>query len=355
MALKWIEGFELYEGGGAPPDHFAYKYTNVNQTYGLSTTTGRFFGYALRLGKDTGGSPDSFRTPQLDGQTTWVVGMNIARAVAGVDGTFFEVYGGGDLQLQFRIVDDDIQVYRNGSTLIHTFTSILADESDTRWYHLQIKVTIDTSGGSVGIKVDNGTEVSQGSLNTDFNASSEADAFGWSGHSGASNSYSWYIDDIYICDSTGSDNNDYLGALVVEGIRPNANGHHEDWAPSTGTNWQNVDDNDEANYNSASALNEFGKIDTYEFEDLSAIDSNIKGVQVNGFFINTGTANPVMKFKSRVNSVDYETDTFEVANTEDYDHFSEIFEDNPNTSADWAKSELEAAEFGVELTPLWIS
>lgn len=48
------------------------------------------------------------------------------------------------------------------------------------------------------------------------------------------------FDDLYICDSTGLTNNDFLGDCKVKAIRPAADGTYTDGVPSTGTSHYSV-------------------------------------------------------------------------------------------------------------------
>jgi hypothetical protein len=125
MSLVFTEGWELYQGTGSPPTAFTTKWGAYNKNYALNIAPGRYFGYGMQFGKDWSGTPDNCTTPAFTPKSAWIVGMNIKRGLAGHNGPFFRTYSGATMQLEFRMNNGDIQVYRAGTTLIHTFTGVL--------------------------------------------------------------------------------------------------------------------------------------------------------------------------------------------------------------------------------------
>jgi len=232
MSLVFVEGWELYEGTGSPPTAFTTKWGSYNKNWNLSVTTGRHFGYGMSFGKDWTGTADYAITPAQTPKATWIVGLNIQRGASSHNGPFLRAYSGGTIQLEFRINGADIQVYRGGSTLIHTFSSVLSSATDTSWHHLQFKMTANTSTGSVECRYENFDKGTDGtSLNTDQAASGSIDRFMLTGTTTAYRTTSWVVDDFWICNTDGARNNDWLGPLVVEGVYPDANGYQNDWTP----------------------------------------------------------------------------------------------------------------------------
>lgn len=242
MALKFLEGFELYPIAGRHP-FFAQKWEIVTQSFGNEVSAGRYFGKAFTLGKDWTGLPDQIRTFKIADMNTVVIGFNFRRGVSSVNGEIVALWNGTQQQLSVRVNARAIDVFR-GTTKIHTFVDALANATDLRWYHLQFKVVVGNAG-SIQLLVDGVNQGVINSLDTDDNNSGIVDRISFKGHDQAYRTISWHIDDIYVDDA------DFLGPIVIEGLRPSANGDVAEFTPSRGTNFENVDDLDRSNFNSS--------------------------------------------------------------------------------------------------------
>lgn len=157
------------------------------------------------------------------------------------------------------------------------------------------------------------------------------------------------FDDIYICDGSGAENNDFLGNLSVECLRPNGAGSSAQFTPSAGSNYQNVDDTDEdgndgdTTYNAADAD---GETDLYAMESL-ATAGEIVGVQVQAD-VRVTEGNP-RKFRllAREGTTTGESGDLTILHPE-YRHRRAIFEENPDTNNLWTESEINAMECGIK-------
>lgn len=233
MSLVFVEGWELYDGLGSPPTAFTKKWGSFTRSWALNLVAGRHFGYGMQLGKDWYSTPDSITTPTFTAKSAWIVGMNIKR-VSSHNGPFFRTYSGTTLQLEFRINNANIEVYRGGSTLIHTFTSVINTLEE--WHQIQFKITTSTTTGSVRMRYNNfDVGVAGTSLNTDAASSGTCNRFMLTATSSAYQTVSWVVDDFWICNTDGTTNNDYLGAMVVEGLFVNGNGYQNDWTANATT------------------------------------------------------------------------------------------------------------------------
>ena len=86
---------------------------------------------------------------------------------------------------------------------------------------------------------------------------------------------------MYVLDTTGTDNNTFLGSQIVEAVFPNSNAQ-SNWSPSTGTNNAACVDenpsNDDTDYVYSTTV---GNKDLYGVTSCTRINANIKGVQLN--------------------------------------------------------------------------
>ena len=152
-----------------------------------------------------------------------------------------------------------------------------------------------------------------------------------------------YWDDIIIDDSN------WIGETRIMGLSPTDAGATTQWTPSTGSNWQNVDEKpaDDADYNS---VNEVDKIDTFTIEDMSSINgivNNIKCIQVQARASKDGTPTPQnLNLVVRIGGSNYFSADKEVPT--DFETLYNIWEKNPNSGVDWTESGINAMEIGYK-------
>ena len=171
-------------------------------------------------------------------------------------------------------------VVKRGSTVLATATTNAFLPSS--WYYFEIKVVIHDTLGSVVCHLD-GVNVSFSTpltgIDTRNGGTGIVDTFRIDGQS---TSPYMMVDDLYLCDATGTTNNDFLGNCVVESLLPQVgNGDLTGLTPSTGTDHgAMVDDNpptDDTDYNSGDTI---GQTDCYNYPSL-ALTGSILGVQTN--------------------------------------------------------------------------
>jgi hypothetical protein len=209
-----------------------------------------------------------------------------------------------------------------GSTIVAEGTTQITTE---KWWYLEIKAYIHNTAGTCELRVNGVTEANETGLDTQGGSLSTID-YTYLYH----NTYvgDVYFDDLYICDNNGSTNNDFLGDCKVETLLPNGAGASTDWTPSTGSNYQCVDDNpsnDDTDYVSETTA---GDHDTYTFDDLATTSGTVYGVQ-----------HMVAARKADAGSRTLKT----------YDYYMDILEEDPDTSSQWTISGVNSAEFGQEL------
>ena len=141
------------------------------------------------------------------------------------------------------------------------------------YFYVEIKVVIHDTTGSVAIHVDEVAVTFNASLTgidtRNAGTTGIVDRFVLNGSSVAPNVI---VDDLYLCDDSGSTNNDFLGICAVERLMPETgNGDHTDFTCSTGSDHGAlVDDNpptDDTDYNSSTTV---GHQDCYHYPSLCA-------------------------------------------------------------------------------------
>ena len=191
--------------------------------------------------------------------------------------------------------------------------------------------------------------VSVSGVDTQSSANAYANLILLGGTAGAASSIG-YFDDFYLCDTSGSYNNDFLGDVVIETSMPNAVGSNNDWTALGGSShYLEVDeasvDGDTSYVYTATA----SARDTYGLTDISASGGTVMAVAVNVVAEKDGTdtrgIKPVVK-----SSTSYAQGAETILSLGSYLSIQSIFETDPSTTSAWTESGVNAMEAGVDLT-----
>lgn len=347
MAGRWAEGFETHQNAS----QLARKY--ATQSGSSTAAAGRVHGSSGGL------SGLVLVTPSLGLADTWIHGFGIRIASqqtsmnSGNQGFYFEKSATEQCHIEFVNNAGSFEVrLKRGSTTIATTTSSFAYAV---WHYFEWKVTIATgTGGSYEIR-HNGVNVLSGTLVNLANAgSNQADI--WAVRFSTNLSTNVLIDDNYICDTTGSSNNDFLSPCIVEGILPNANGTTNQWTndAGSGSNFDNVDDPgsavpDDSGAGGTNSSDTSGQKDLYNFQDPTQILGTIHFVQLGTQMAMAAAGSRNVKTKFRDNGgTEADIATKSVASTA-YDEFVDVMDVNPQSAVAWDVSDLTGGQFGVEV------
>lgn len=316
MALLLVEGFD--DG----------LLANKGWTSNGTATTGRITGNAL---SPRWLSPGIYYTFPTTPASTIVMGFALQvfnytseRTILSVGQTRLKYKTNGFLAL--CRVDTDAQL---------AITSSAHWPSDGVWRYIECKY--NSSTGVTSVRID-GSVVLSGTVPAP--AAVPNLLFGGTGaleHS---------IDDLYILDTAGTLNNDFLGDVRVQTYLPTADGANTGMTPSTGTTHYNLVDETTPNTTDYVSTTSTGVKDTYQFPDLSANTGNVFGVMTTNYAHKdstglAGIANVVRSGGTNYSGTSNSLSTGWTAN-------SQTWETNPATGAVWSASEVNSAEFGVE-------
>lgn len=339
--LRWIEGFEGFGSlsGATLATEMGKKYTEVGMTASATIVTGRGGGSAMNIG-----SNQTFHfSKTFDNQATWIIGFAFRTSVAfsGTTRPMIELTDGGPagtLQMSLHLFSDGLRVYR-GSTLLETLGSLF---STNTWYYIEFKVTINNTG-SYYVHVSGSEVMSDASVDTQESANAYADNIRFRNTEDTP-----YYDDIYILDGTGSQNNDLLGEMKVEALFPESDTVSADWSLSAGSDHYALVDEDPSDEDTTYVHSVVSTdLDLYNYEDIASIGSPVYGIQINTQArVETAVSTDVYLSIKSGSTVDH-GDTFAVTDT-DYKTFARIEEDDPDTSAMWISTAVNAAQFGIK-------
>jgi len=223
MSLLFWDGFSHY----ATADVIK-KWTTQNAAI-INVGSGRRGGNSLR---STGGTAH-YVSKTIPATTNFVIGFAYMTSLisAGTGPKVVELFDSATTQCDLRVNGDGtLSVTRNGTVLTGGTSSFAI--SAGAYYFIEWKVTIADSIAANSCKVRvNGVDwitvaAGQDTKNT-ANATANVVNFG------TMNSFSGVpatdFADFYLCDQSGTTNNDFLGDIRVDTLYPNADGTYSQW------------------------------------------------------------------------------------------------------------------------------
>jgi hypothetical protein len=214
------------------------------------------------------------------------------------------------------------------------------------WAYIEMKAVTGTTTGAVEVRVNGVTELTLTNVNISANTFASI-AFTSLSLNVSQSSSGMRIDDVYVCDTSGATNNDFLGDCRVDAYYPTSEGTTQSWTPTpSGTHYTTVDEvpvstTDYVESVTANAVELFG------FNDLVNTPLSIFGVQVNSCARKTDAGARSINNTARVAGANYYGPDLTLSDTTNYR--LSVFGTNPATSAAWSKDEINATEFGVRL------
>jgi hypothetical protein len=341
MSLLWLDGFESYGtalGASPVPSGIVGTKYLVTSPNGQSVENGPVSGRSLRL------RYGNFKTPFInldDTDDTLIMGCHIYITEILSDsylllGIFSGTDWGGLLyldggELRFRDADGD---YTSGTE---------QGLKGRVWYYIEMKVTNHATTGSFEVRL-NGVNVLSGSgLNTKGGSITYYNVVKVYGDV----IYPVY-DNLYVCNSAGSINNDFLGSIQVMELRPGADST-SNFATATpsASHYENANDEVSDEDTSYNQDNTTGALEMYVYNNLTGVAS-VLGVVIDARL--KTTAGDDEDFQHSVDSGStVENSSSVTTNVETFQTYTYVFEKDPDTSAAWTVSGVNAATFGIEL------
>jgi hypothetical protein len=334
MAGLFCEGFDHY---AAITQILEGKWTASDSVVNKSLVAGRLGGQALRFNNSSG---NNFSKTLAANYATLICGFAFRPAVAGTN-RFFAFRDAGTDQVGLAINGSGrLIVYRGTTaTVLATGTTVL---SLNVWYWIEIKVTF-ANAGTIEVKLDGASEIASTAADT----TNTANAFANQILIAAGSNGQYDFDDLYLCDNSGANNNDFLGIRRVQTVAPSGAGSSSQWTPSAGSNNQNVDDSpgpdDDTTYNSTATA---GHVDLYAMSDLAGSPSDVAFVQtvIRARMDDAGPRSIRDKCKSGGTTSDGASKALSVS----YNNYLQLRETDPDTGVKFTAAGFNAAEFGVE-------
>jgi hypothetical protein len=326
MALRLIEGFDdgLAVVRGWNPTHWTNQAPDIR-------SGGRFGGSALYTDYIKGGV--KVISPAIT--TTGILGFaHKPSAIVAFNWTIVQ-FGFARLVL---VDGGRLQIARadNGAQIAITVDPVWTTAGI--WRYIELKYT--PVSGACELRVD-GTVVASGTLPTQANI--------WEARFPdlPANTPALWIDDVYVVDTSGTTNNDYLGDVRVDLLLPTGDGAHTGMTPSTGTAHYALVDESIPNTTDYVSSSVAGTKDTYQFQDMSTNTAAIFGLSVANYARKDAAGAGSLANIVRVGGTDYAQPAIPLSVS--WTANENLVSLNPATNAPWTVSAVNGVEFGVEV------
>jgi hypothetical protein len=350
MALIWVDGFEGYESSYGVDMRTALEIRGYTHAGGGGTRyflkPGRFGNYALRLFHD--GDP-YIKTPPLTTDRTLIIGASIyfVRTSTGSQTLFGFYDGDGSLGMNVRINPDPgagtkFQI-RRGANILETIDNPLLP-CINQWFQLEFKVYCDNTAGTYELRLNGETIASDTGIDTQEGSSNYHAAVGLH-----SVSHGPVFDDFYVCDGTGSKNNDFLGIVKAVPIFPSAE-HTIEWETMVGgsDHADAVAEQEPDDDTSYIEDDDAGDKDIFEYGDITDSLVSIDGLMLHTLCRETDATTFDIIQIVRSGGTEYDQASQLVGSSSFVNRY-DLLESDPDTGIDWTKTGINSAQFGVKV------
>lgn len=261
-----------------------------------------------------------------------------------------DIRDAGTAQVTLAVnADYTLSVCRGGSggTVLGTTTFALTSGS---FAYIELKVFISDTVGTVDLYVNGVSRLSLTAQDTKFTANTTWNQVslgvnvGLTSSSPANSTHDF--DDVYVFDGAGTRCNNVVGDVRVALRTATAAGNSTGWTPSTGSNWQNIDDAQADGDSTYNSTNTTGAKDLFVIQDLPVSGVTVHGVQV--CIVARKEDAGVASITSVVRQSGVEADGAELFLATTYECHRNLLEVNPVTGAAWTEGDFNADEFGYK-------
>lgn len=307
--------------------------------------------YALRFPSSAATSLDAYAR-RLFGANKATVGVGFGLYMPGIPAANgrigFQLRNNANAAvLTFAFQSDaSIEVFRGtaaGTSIGRTGQVLTA----LAWNHIEVRAHRDAAAGSVEIRINGVTELDLSGVDT-----GATDFAGLLAGKIATGSVAWYemaIDDLFAWDTSGGQNNDFLGPQRCYRLLPDGDTVQADWtATGAATGHEAIDDvppDGDTSYIAAASVND---VSEFDLEDLPAEVTAVTALYVTPMLrkLDAGTANVQASIISGASAAAGADRPI----TEVYTYWPDIVELDPDTGAPWTAAAVNAAKLRLEKT-----
>lgn len=361
MSLLWLEGFDWLDNTRS--DGMAAIQTQMQHKFGPLAFTA--YGNGDVVPGRHGGSAMAFATSNSQYMFTRVLQEAEAETskggVAGwamktgtnVIGHYLMVVRRADswnFNVRCTNGTGELTLYYSTNSYAGSFGYSLRPNS---WYYIEVKwICKNSPDGEVYLRINGEDIASFTGIDLYYGNTSQTgwDNVGWYN---VYNNYDHIIDDMYVCNLSGSINNNWLGDIIVRTRVPNGDASVAMTKSGGATNYENVDNAPFAAAFEDTSYVESGTAttkDLYDYQNLETEDASAAIVGASIESITRATAPNIVsaktKIKSGVTEIGKTTQNFM---WDEYGYMIDIQETDPNTGSAWTPTNFDATQFGIEV------
>jgi hypothetical protein len=227
---------------------------------------------------------------------------------------------------------------RLGNTLLETSAGglLVVDQ----WSTVELSVHVDNSTGSYAVQYNGEPLLSDSGIDTQPGSNSYCD--GVRVGPNGSTFTSFHFDDLYLRDDLT-----FQDTWKIVTIFPDGDGA-VDGTPSTGVDLYAMVDDASADDDSTYVTNVASDSDLFDYQSLTDV-STVFAVAVNAVVRETDASHFDIALLAKSGTTT-DASTPQSVGTTNYTNRFAIWEQNPDTASDWTPSEINSAQFGIELS-----
>lgn len=338
-----IINFGGFEGLNALTD-IPGSFTNFGNAVPVLTSTARTGSFAAR----SGGA-------RADGNFVIPFGASYNRVIIGCAFRMDDNYTTGIIALALNNTmqvglayvspTGELEIYRGASNLAVTSTQPIAAQAV--WNYLELDATISTTVGTATAWINGVQVLNVSGVNTANAGGTTANQIMFFPNGPNATVFS-YIDDWYAVDPTDATGQvTRIGDVAVRPVTVSSAGTFTQFTPSTGSNFQNVDEiptNNDTDYNEDNVV---GHIDTFTMTDIPTVNSNVYAVKTIAVARKADPGARTVKLVTRSGGTNYFSSSKSPGSS--YARIESFRETDPNGDVAWTPNSVNAVELGYEL------
>lgn len=342
MTLLFMDGFDHYDGSNS--NLALGQYSSVSNA-ALSTTQVRTGSRSV-----SGTSTSSCSLIHAFSALQSSVGFGF--------GYFFDSAPGGEIVLASlsrsdgdqtvpnitvsQLASGAIRVRRGNTAGTELGSSAPAVLSAATWNHIEVYATASNSAGAIEIRVNEVIVLTLSSVDT-VGSGTEYFASLLVSLNRLSAGNIRYIDDLYVWNSAGTLNNDFVGDRRVLTLMPNVNSATQEMTVTGAANAYTAIRSADGDTSYLTASDSVPVTSEFGFEDAGDNVGAINAVQTVVLARKTEAGAATMQV-SMISGADVDAgDVHSIADS--YSYYEDVFETNPDTGAPWNASTISAATF----------
>jgi hypothetical protein len=262
------------------------------------------------------------------------------------DGNIFKWYSGSTVvgMISFNPFDQKISVHKGNRTV--TFGTSTSQLLYNQWYYIEVHIKLHATDGIIQLRIDGETQFifsgsttpSATSVSLFYFVSEYIDSY--------HGSTRYYVDDIVINDTSGSNNNSWPNGSKIVLLFPTGKGSSTQWEKTAHLdNYENVDNYPTLDPTDYLLTNVNERLDLYMLNDLPSDAFSVASARIDAWALKNSGSDLMLNVALRTGGVTFLSGDNELGVS--YALVQWLHQMNPGTSINWTVSDINALEGGM--------